>query len=138
VVELAVANAFYTSPPAFEIAFAARSDTLRYYLVVTNYSDFDFDRLRVVDNGWIEEQRPKIEFTRVFAGAFGPDELPTSVLGGDAGARFVLFRSNALVSRRERARRKIQLFRHTDILVEHLPQPRAERADANLIIHVAR
>ena len=140
VVELAVPEAFYTSPtpPAFEIAFTARSETLRYYLVVTNYSDFDFDRLAVTDAGFTEEGRPKIEFDKVLAGAFGPGELPTSVLGGEASARFVLFRSHAPVSRRERARRRIQLARHTDILVEHLPPPRAEQADANLIIHIAR
>ncbi len=139
-VELAVPASFYTSPspPAFEIALAARRETLRYYLVVTNYTVADFNQLNVDDTGFAEEQRPKIHFTKVPAGAFGPGELSTSVLGGGPGAQFVLFRSAAPVARQQRARRKIQLLRHNELLVEHLPQPRAEQPDANLILHIAR
>jgi hypothetical protein len=140
VVDLTIPESFYTSPspPAFEVAFVARSETLCYYLVVANYSDADFNRLIVNDAGFGDDGRPRIEFDKVPAGSFGPDELPTSVLGGDPSSQFVLFKSQALVTRQEPARRKIQLARNGDILIEHLPQPGAEQVDANLVIHVSK
>jgi hypothetical protein len=141
IVELAIPAAFYASPPpppAFEIAFAARTETLRYYLVVTNYTDADFDKLAVADAGFAEEPRTKIEFDKVPAGSFGPGDLSPTTLGGEATSKYVLFKSKVPIARQERARRKIQLTKAPDVLFEHLPQLRAEQSDSNLIIHVSK
>lgn len=140
VVDLAVSESFYTScsPPSFEVSFAARSEMLCYYLVVTNYTDLEFDRLAIIDAGFTEEGRTQIQFDKVPSSAFGGGELPISVLGGEANSQFVLFRSRALVARTERGHRKIQLVRHTDVLVDHLPQQRPEQADANLVIYISK
>jgi hypothetical protein len=50
----------------------------------------------------------------------------------------LLFRSQAPVARRQRGRRKIQLNRNGEVLIEHLPQPGAERATADLIVHLSK
>ncbi|WP_437682248.1 hypothetical protein [Sorangium sp. So ce131] len=137
IVDLEIHASFYASAPAFEITFDARQDTLRYYLVVSNYSIADFEQLTVADLGADDEGRPEVTFTRVAAAAFTPGELPAALLAtGDS--RLVLFRSQVPVARRQRAMKKIQLSRNGDVLVEHLPQPGADQADAHLIIHVSR
>jgi hypothetical protein len=140
VVELTIAEALYVSanPIRFEVAFTARSEHLCYYLVVTNHNDAELAKISVADAGFGEDHRAKIEFDRVAGDAFGAAELPTALLGGDAGARFLLFRSVDVVARRERPRRKIQLSRNGEVLVEHLPQPRPEQGDSNLVIHLSK
>ncbi|MFP5285728.1 MAG: hypothetical protein ACLGI9_08320, partial [Thermoanaerobaculia bacterium] len=103
VAEVRIDAGFYTTPAAFEIAFEARQETLRYYLVVKKYSAAEIDQLSVSDAGFTEEGRPEVTFTKVPAAAFTPAEIPPSLLG-DAGATVVLFRSQAPVARRERGR----------------------------------
>jgi hypothetical protein len=137
IVEIRIDDDFYTSAPAFEIAFDARRDVLKYYLVVRNYTSTELDQLAVSDVGFTEDGRPEVTFTRVPASAFTPEEIPASFLG-DAGASVVLFKSQALVARQAKGRRKIQLVRNGDVLIEHLPQAGAGRADANLIVHVSK
>ncbi|XXX81616.1 hypothetical protein WMF30_22935 [Sorangium sp. So ce134] len=137
IVDIAIHPSFYESAPAFEIAFDARRDTLSYYLVVSNYTSADFELLTVSDHGSADEGRPEVSFTRVPASELTPADLPAALLvSGDA--RLVLFRSQEPVARRLRAMKKIQLRRNGDVLIEHLPQPGADQADANLIIHVSR
>lgn len=140
VVEVAIDASFYTgaAPPAFEVSFAARSETLNYYVVALNHSDADLERMVVSDVGFADDGRPKIEFTRMEAGAFGPEQLPISALGVDPSARHLLFTSRTPVTRQEIARRRIQLARNGAVVIEHLPQPSAARADANFIIHVTK
>lgn len=141
VVEVRIAAAFYDAPAAFEIAFAARQETLRYYLVVKRYSAAELDQLTVSDAGFGEEGRPEVKFTKVPAAAFTPAEIPPALLGGGGGggdATVLLFRSQAPVARRQRGRRKIQLNRNGEVLIEHLPQPGAERATADLIVHLSK
>jgi hypothetical protein len=137
IVDIDIASAFYSSAPAFAIGFNARQQTLKYYFVVNNHTDAEFNSLGVADSGFTEEARPEIAFTRVLAAAFTSDELSPSLLAsGDA--RLVLFKSNAAVARQQPAPRKIQLRRSSDVLIEHLPQPSADRPDANLIIHISK
>ena len=138
VVEVRIAAGLYEAPAAFEIAFAARQETLRYYLVAERYSAADIDQLTVSDTGFGEEGRPEVQFTKVPAAAFTPAEIPPALLGGAADATVVLFRSQAPVARRQRGRRKIQLNRNGEVLIEHLPQPGAERATADLIVHLSK
>ena len=76
VVEVRIAAGFYDAPAAFEIAFAARQETLRYYLVAQRYSAADVDQLTVSDAGFGEEGRPEIQFTKVPAAAFTPADDP--------------------------------------------------------------
>jgi hypothetical protein len=135
--EVRIDAGFYNAPAAFNLAFEARQETLRYYLVVKRYSAAELDQLTVSDAGFTEEGRPEITFTKVPAAAFTPAEIPPSLLG-DAESTVVLFRSQAPVARRERGRRKIRLNRNGDVLVEHLPQPGAERATADLIVHLSK
>jgi hypothetical protein len=136
VVDLRIDDAFYGDPPAFEIAFAARAEPLNYYLV-TNFNNTEIDRLNVSDTGFAEEGRPEVRFNRVPQSAFTDAQLPAATLAsGDA--RIVLFASQAPVPRRQRARKKIQLSQNGEVLIEHLPQPGPDKADANLIIHVSR
>lgn len=137
VVEITIDPGFYAKPPAFEIAFAAREETLKYYVVARNYTVAQFNQLDVSDEGFTADARPKINFDRVAASAFAEDDVPASVLG-DAGAKVALFRSQAPVARREKARRRIQLARSTEVIVQNLPQPGAAAATANLIIHLSK
>jgi hypothetical protein len=137
VAEVRIDAGFYNAPAAFNIAFEARQETLRYYLVVKRYTATEIDQLSVSDAGFTEEGRPEVTFTKVPAASFTPAEIPPSLLG-DAEATVVLFRSQAPVARRERGRRKIRLNRNGDVLVEHLPQPGAERATADLIVHLSK
>ncbi len=137
-VEVRIAASLYDAPAAFEIAFAARQETLKYYLVVKRYSAAELDQLTVSDAGFDEEGRPEVRFTKVPAASFTPAEIPPALLGGGGDATVLLFQSQAPVARRQRGRRKIQLNRNGEVLIEHLPQPGAERATADLIVHLAK
>lgn len=137
VVEIEIDVAFYGAPPAFQIAFAARAEMLKYYVVARGYTAPQFNQLGVSDvNPDAEPGRP-IVFDRVAASAFGPEELPADLIGG-AGARVALFRSQAPVARREKARKRIQLARNTDVIVAQLPQPGPAAATADLVIHLSK
>lgn len=137
VVEVMLEAGFYDAPPAFQVAFAAREETLKYYVVARNYTVAEFNQLELTDEGFTTEARPRIEFDRVAASAFTPDDLPATTLG-DGAARVTLFRSLAPVARRARARRRIQLARNSEVLVQNLPQPGAAASTANLIIHLSK
>jgi hypothetical protein len=137
VVEVRITAGHYAAPAAFEISFDARQETLRYYLVVRRYSAAEIDQLSVSDTGFTEDGRPEVQFTRVPAAAFTPAEIQPALLG-NGDATVVLFRSQAPVARRQRGRRKIQLNRNGEVLIQHLPQPGAERATADLIVHLSK
>jgi hypothetical protein len=136
IVEVRIAAGFYAAPAAFEIAFAARQETLKYYLVAKGYGGAELEQLAVIDAGFTDEARPQVAFDRVPGAELTADDLPPALLGNPA--EVVLFRSAAPVARRERGRRKIQLKRNGDVLIEHLPQPGAERAAADLIVHLSK
>ena len=116
VVEIELGAGFYASPPEFRIAFEAREETLKYYVVASNYQSAEFDELGVSDAGFAADARAQIEFDRVAAGDFGADDLPAALLGGGE-ARVALFRSHAPVARRANARRRIQLARDTEVII---------------------
>ncbi|WP_338864540.1 hypothetical protein [Myxococcus stipitatus] len=139
VVELRIDPGFYTTPPAFRVAYAARQETLKYYLVADNYTQAEANLLSVTDAGFTEDSRPQLVFTRVASEDFTPADLPAGLLGG-GNAQVVLFKSQALVPRRQQARRKLQLVRTStgDVLIDHLPQPGADSPHADLIIHVLK
>jgi hypothetical protein len=133
VVEIDVAPSFYTTPPSFEISFQARRQRLHYYLVVDNYSEGDFNALRVAD----ADETRAIAFTRVPVSSFTAAELPPALLASGA-TRLALFRSDEPVARQKLGLKKLQLSRNGDVLIPHLPQPGEGRPDANLIIHISK
>jgi hypothetical protein len=55
-----------------------------------------------------------------------------------ANARVVLFRSQGLVARRAAGRRKVQLLKGPEVLIANLPQPAADRANADVVIHLSK
>ncbi|HZR45362.1 MAG TPA: hypothetical protein VFA47_01565 [Candidatus Manganitrophaceae bacterium] len=136
-VEVAVDGGFYAAPPAFEIAFDAREETVKYYLVARNYTAAEFSQLSVLDAGFAEEGRPPLTFTKVDPAAFTADEIPPALLGGPDD-RVVLFKSQAAVARREKPRKKIQLKKNGDVLIPHLPQPGEGKPNAEMIIQISK
>ena len=136
VAEIKIGAGFYAAPPAFEIPFAARSEVLKYYIVAGKYDDTDLAKLTVSDRGFVDEKRSEVKFDKVAASDFSKDELPAALLApGDS--KVVLFKSTAVVARQKKARRKIQLSRNGKVLIEHLPQPAPDAANADIIVHVA-
>ena len=124
-------------PPEFTVPFAAKEETLKYYVVAKNYTNADFNLLSVTDTGFTEDGRPQLQFDKVAPGAFTPDEIPLALLN-EGGTQVVLFKSQTTVTRKDRARRKIQLNKNGDVLITHLPQPGEIKSNANLIIHISK
>jgi hypothetical protein len=136
-VEIAVDAGFYAAPPAFEIAFQARAETLKYYVVARNYTAGEFNQLDVSDAGFASDARPEIHFDRVPPSSFTSAEIPAAQLG-DTDARVTLFRSQQPVARQDKARTRIQLARNTDVIIAQLPQPGAAAATADLVVHLSK
>jgi len=136
VVEIIIHNGFYANAPAFTVSFTAKEEPLEYYVVAKNYSTTEFNQLTVADAGFSEESRPRVDFTRIESSAFTDAEIPSALIA-PSGARIALFRSTA-VPRRDKGRRKIQLLRHHDVLITHLPQPGAEKARGELIVQLSK
>lgn len=137
VVEIKINSSFYSSKPSFTINFNARQEILKYYLVVSNYTTNEFDHLSVADNGFTEEGRPRITFTKVPSASFTPNEIPPGMIS-KAGERVVLFKSQTAVARREKARSKIQLSKNGDVLIKHLPQLGADKTGGDMVIHISK
>lgn len=137
VVEIRIDGSFYSAKPSFSISFNARQETLKYYLVVRNYPANEFDHLTVADNGFTEEGRARINFTRVLPAAFTSGEIPPGMIS-KAGDRVVLFKSQAVVARQEKARNKIQLSKNGDVLIKHLPQIGADRTNGDVVVHISK
>jgi hypothetical protein len=123
---------------AFTLAFAARSDTLRYYVVANRFGATEFDQLQVQDDGFAAESRPAIVFDRVLPAAFGPAHLQPALLDPSGSARIALFQAQSAVARRARGPGGIALHRNGDVLIGHLPQPGADRPDAQFVVHLSQ
>jgi hypothetical protein len=137
VVEITIATGFYTTPPSFTVSLTARTETLRYYVVAREHTLAEFAQLQVSDEGAADDGRPPVLFERLESSAFTPSEISPALLG-NGDVRIALFRSTAAVARLARGRQRIQLSRNGEVLIPHLPQPGAERATADLIVHVSR
>jgi hypothetical protein len=138
IVEIEIAAAFYTSAPTFTVTFEARRETLRYYVVAKGLSNGDLGLLQVQDNGAGAPGRERVEFVKVAPEQFTEDERSRSQLLESDGAKVVLFRSTATVPRRKSARKRIQLMRNTETLIEHLPQAGESRGAADLIVYLSK
>ena len=139
IIEIAIASSFYTTPPNFVLAFTAKQETLKYYVIAQNYSDADFNQLSVADAG--EEGRSQINFTKILPAAFQNDDISPSLLG-NGDAKIALFKSQTTVLRQEKARKNIQLQKQknggVEELIKHLPQPGAEKATSDKIVQLSK
>lgn len=138
VADLRIDASFYTTPPTFRATLRARLETQRYYVVVRGFSNGEVDLLSVKDNGFGEPDRPEVKFAKVPPADQTADEKARVDLLGADGGRVLLFRSIAAVARRQPGRKRIQLLRNADPLIEHLPQPGRDRGTADLIIHLSK
>lgn len=133
VLSVSIDTDFYATPAQLDMAFAARQETLRYYVVATNFPEAEFDQLNVNDLGDIN---PKILFSKQLtpfpAGYIDPGLL------GDSSARIAVFESQTQVARSERGRRKLKLSRNSTVLIENLPLPGPEKVKADLIVHLSK
>ena len=138
IVDIAIADALYASAARYQIRFAARLDTVRYYVVTTGFSNGDVDQLAVQESAPSPGGPGAVAFDKVPPAQLTPDEKSRAdVLAGD-GARVLLFRSAAAVARRSTSARPIQLLRNTEPLIERLPQPGKDRGTADLIVHLSK
>lgn len=137
VAEVEIVDTYYDDPAAFEFDMPARQETLRYYIVADGYSNADMTALDVDDTGFSGDGRPEVTFTRVESGAFTADELPASLVA-TASQKLVMFKSSVAVPRRGAGRTGIQLLKGVDVVVANLPQPGPEKADAHMIVHIAK
>lgn len=136
--ELTVDAGHLAAGHAFTLTFAASSETLRYYVVATRYSAAEFDQVQVVDAGAAAEARPAIAFQRTLPADFEPGHLGPALLDPSGTARIALFEAQTPVARRVRGPTGIELRRNGDVLIGHLPQPGAERPDAQFVVHLTQ
>lgn len=122
---------------SFVLDFAARRDTLRYYVVAQRHDAEQFAQVGVVDTGADADGRDPIEFDRVERDALGDDHLAPALLDPAGSARIACFQARAAVARRARGPSGLQLHRNGTVLVGHLPQPGAERHDAQFVVHLS-
>jgi hypothetical protein len=121
----------------FNLAFTAASDTLRYYVVARRFGAADFDSLSVQDAGFAAEARPAIVFSRVNPANFNASHLTPALLDPSGTARIALFEAQSAVARRVRGPAGLELHRNGDVLIRNLPQPGAERHDAQFVVHLS-
>jgi hypothetical protein len=122
---------------AFNLSFSARSDTLRYYVVANRFGVAEFDSLSVQDTGFAAEARPQLVFNRVTPANFNASHLAPALLDPSGSARIALFEAQASVARRVRGPVGLELHRNGDVLIGNLPQPGAERHDAQFVVHLS-
>ncbi len=138
IVEINVSASFFTPvPPEFTLNFMAKEEVLKYYIIGKNYSASDLSKLSVADAGYTEDSRPQVQFTKVNQGAFIATDISPSLLTG-TGTSVVLFKSQTPVTRLERARRKIQLTKNSDVILKHLPLPGINRSNSDIIIQISK
>ena len=136
-IELTLDSGFYTTPPSLNIQFSAVNDTLNYYIVASNYSENDFDKLALDDAGFSEQSRGEITFSRMESNNFTNTQVPANLLNSN-GAKIVLFHSQSAVSRRQQGPKKLQLKLDGDVLISNLPTPGSKSVKADFFIHVAK
>lgn len=143
VLELTLDPGYYTKPAAFNLSFTAKQQTLNYYIVGTNYTDNDLKALSIKDNAVAGPGRP-IQFNPIILSNTAPyattADVPANLLNG--GGNVGLIQSATKVARVDTARTQLQLlFKKnggTEMLVANLPQPGADKSNADLIISISK
>ena len=121
----------------FTLAFTARSERLRYYVVANRHAEADFDQLQVLDTGFAAEARPPIVFDRLLPAAFDASHLEPQLLDPPAARASRLFQARSTVARSARGVTGLSLQRQGEVLIGSLPQPGAERPDAQFVVHLS-
>jgi hypothetical protein len=137
VLALTVDAGHLAAAQAFTLDFSARSDTLRYYVVARRYGEDDFNQVSLLDTGFAAQARPEILFNRIVPANFNASHLTPAMLDPGGNARIALFEAQASVPRRSRGPAGLELHRNGDVLVGSLPQPGAERHDAQFVVHIS-
>lgn len=137
VLDLTVAPGHVPAGHTFILGFAARTDTLRYYVVARRFGEAEFNQLSVQDSGFAADARPPIVFNRVDTGSFNASHLAPALLDPSGLARIALFEAQSSVPRRVRGPTGLELHRNGDVLIGGLPQPGAERNDAQFVVHLS-
>ena len=136
-VSLTVDASFAAAPPAFTLTFVARQQTLQYYVVGANYAAAEFALLDVEDAGFADADRDELKFDRIAPGAFTADDIAPDLLA-TGSTQLALFQTKTPTPRQDRGPQHINLRRNGDVLIENLPQPGAERAQARLVIQLSK
>lgn len=132
VIEIKIDDDFYknfTLPDKFNftefnITFDAKQETLNYYVVVNKIDDIS--KFSISDNGMI--------FKPV---SLTPDDKYALLLG-NSDTQVALLQSPVKIARQANARKKIQLKKNSSILIENLPQPAVNQANADMIIYLSK
>jgi hypothetical protein len=74
----------------------------------------------------------------VLPAAFVAGHLRPALLDPSGSARIALFQAQAAVARRARGPSGLELHRNGDVLVGNLPQPGADRPDAQFVVHLTQ
>ena len=91
----------------------------------------------MTDAGYNEDTRPQVQFTKVSQGAFAATDISPSLLT-NSSSRVVLFKSQSPIPRLEKARRKIQLSKNSDVIIKHLPLPGKDKSNSDMIIQISK
>ena len=142
VIEIKIDSSFYTTAPEFAISFTAKQETLKYYVVAKNY---EAPKLSVKDEGGdeppVEDGRAKINFDQILPADFTDQDISPTLLSNKI-AEIVLFKSQEVVSRQEKARQKIQLQNRkngqVEVLIPHLPQPGVNKTNSDIIVQLTK
>jgi hypothetical protein len=135
IVEIRVDDSFHRSAPEFNVALRARRETLRYYVVARGFSNGDIGQLTVSDRA---PAGSAVAFAPVEAADLSAEEKRQLDLLAADGSPALLFRSASAVARHQMGRKRIQLLRNDEALIENLPQPGRERATADVIVHLSK
>jgi len=135
--QLQVAAGHVLQGHAFTLSLAARTDVLRYYVLVKPVNPADLDSIKVVDQGAAAAGRTPIGFTAHLP-PFGAGHLTPDLLDPDHTRQVVLFEADAPLARQARGPHGIALQRLGEVVIGDLPQPGAERSDAQFVVHLSK
>lgn len=132
-VEIDLSSSYYDAAPEFVLPLAARREVLKYYCVVRGFNPLETSGFAVHDAGG-----HGIGFARSLL--FAPDDLPATTLGEDTSTntQVLLFKSLLPVARQALPRRRIQLRRNGEVLLQDLPSPNPTSPHADLVIHLSK
>ena len=121
----------------FTLSLAAREDVLRYYVLVKPTNQADLDSILVLDQGAAAAGRTPIVFAAHLP-PFGAGFLTPDLLDPDLPRQVVLFEADAPLARQARGPHGIALQRLGEVVIGDLPQPGAERSDAQFVVHLSK
>ncbi|WP_317932319.1 hypothetical protein [Halioxenophilus sp. WMMB6] len=137
IVQIAIDNSHYLTPPAFTLPITAKQQLLKYYVVAKNYSPSEFNNLAISDTGFIDDGRGQIIFNKLTPAQFTSDDIDPSLLQNGSD-QLALFKSTTLQKRRQTPRRKLELNRNGDTLIDNLPTPGADQHKQELFIYLEK